>query len=816
MAVRMDLHCHSKYSTTPPGWLLRTIGCPESFTEPMDLYQLALRREMTAVTITDHNTIDGCLEIGHLDHTFVSCEYTVYFPEDRTAVHVLAYDITEEQHRDLNKARENIYEFLDHVQSYGIWHACAHPLQGIEDHVTLACIEKLVLLFKNWEVNGSLCPQLNGAVMAALKALSPSLVNQLSDRHAIVPIFPEPWKKALVAGSDDHSSLTVAQSFTEVPDADTLGAFWLGVEHGQATVVLHEATPHTFARNIYSTAYEFATRDEDPIYVKNDGVVGQFLDNVLRPWRGTREPVSIHKLDLPPRRGHSSSLLFASSMLTSLRIEAESLIQGEPELMALTAESSSSNSEMSPIWYKFMSLLSNRVLADLGREIVEDLSARRLVAVLPSLGAVATLHAMLIPYLTGFTAAARQRHLGALVLRYFTREGGDQETSAKRQERVATFTDTFHEVNGITSILRQQLSVARELGKDFTVIACTENSVCSEERVKRFEPLAVLDLPEYPELKVVLPPFLDMLDMVYKEGFTHIHAATPGPVGIAALAIARILGLPICATYHTALPQYARHLTGDTQVEAFARHFVNWFYGLVDTVYVPSHAIANDIIGHGVSPEKVHAYAEGIDVERFHPGKRAHFAHSEAPALPEGNGTLTLLYVGRVSKEKNLDVLCCAFKALLEKSHDIRLCVAGDGPYRGEMETVLAGTPTIFTGNLQGDELSAVYATSSMLVFPSATDTMGTVVLEAQASGIPVIVTDQGGPQENVIPEETGLIVPANDVDALVAAVEVLLADEKRRSAMGAAARRYMEERQFKDRFREIWALYVGNGQGGE
>ena len=101
----IDVHVHSKYSKRPSQWILKKIGCPECFTEPVDIYQIAKRRGMTHVTIADHNTINGALEIAHLPGTFISEEITTYFPDDGCKVHVLALNITETEHEDIQKIR---------------------------------------------------------------------------------------------------------------------------------------------------------------------------------------------------------------------------------------------------------------------------------------------------------------------------------------------------------------------------------------------------------------------------------------------------------------------------------------------------------------------------------------------------------------------------------------------------------------------------------------------------------------------------------------------------------------------------------------
>jgi len=206
----------------------------------------------------------------------------------------------------------------------------------------------------------------------------------------------------------------------------------------------------------------------------------------------------------------------------------------------------------------------------------------------------------------------------------------------------------------------------------------------------------------------------------------------------------------------------------------------------------------------GISQQKIKLLPRGVDTNRFNPSKRNGY-FERYPAVKTG---LKLLYVGRVSKEKNLHVLANAFKMLVQLMDNVTLVIVGDGPYLAEMQETMSGTPCVFTGYLEGEELTAVYASCDLFVFPSTTDTFGNVVLEAQASGIPVIVTDEGGPRENIIPGETGLVVESDHELSLLEAIHGLLSDPQRLRLMGNAARQYMESRSFEGVFDTVWELY--------
>jgi glycosyltransferase involved in cell wall biosynthesis len=295
-----------------------------------------------------------------------------------------------------------------------------------------------------------------------------------------------------------------------------------------------------------------------------------------------------------------------------------------------------------------------------------------------------------------------------------------------------------------------------------------------------------------------------MLNFCYEKGFTHLHSATPGPIGLAALAISHILKLPIIGTYHTSLPQYAGYLTNDSAIEDLMWKYMIWYYDQMDLVYVASNSTVEELVGKGLSPEKIRIFPRGVDTERFHPSKRdLQFLQQFIDV-----DTFKLLYVGRISKEKDLPLLVQVFKHLSRSVDHISLVVAGDGPYLQQMKEELSGTRCCFTGCILGEPLEKLYASCDLFVFPSSTDTFGNVVMEAQASQLPVIVTDSGGPHENMLPGKTGIVVPAHDGPALAASIQSLMKSPGKLARMGQAARRYAEGRSFEEAFEQTWKMY--------
>jgi glycosyltransferase involved in cell wall biosynthesis len=284
-------------------------------------------------------------------------------------------------------------------------------------------------------------------------------------------------------------------------------------------------------------------------------------------------------------------------------------------------------------------------------------------------------------------------------------------------------------------------------------------------------------------------------------------------LGLAALAIARIMRLPVGGTYHTAIPQYAHILTGDGSIEELVWRYTIWFYEQLDWVLAPSNSTADELIGRGLDPEKIRLFPRGVDTQQFHPAKRDPDYLKKRFGLGDG---LKILYVGRISKEKDLHLLVRAFDSIRSKFQGAELVLAGNGPYFEELQEKSSGMPCTFTGYVEGEELARLYAGCDIFVFPSATDTFGNVVLEAQASGLPVIVTDSGGPQENIIPNKTGLIVKAGNLKSLEWGIETLLMDRLRRKEMGRAARLNMEKRSHDLAFEKTWLIYRDCGNDTE
>ncbi|MDA8142203.1 MAG: glycosyltransferase [Desulfobacteraceae bacterium] len=801
--MRIDVHVHSKYSTRPSQWILKKIGCPESFTEPLQLYQIAKNRGMSHVTISDHNTIDGALAIAHLPDTFISEEVTTYFPENGCKVHVLALNINEALHHEIQKIRENIYDLASYLKRENILCIVAHPLYAINDKLTVENFEQMLLLFQNFEINGARNARENETLRMVLSCLNEAKIIRLADKHKRLPLYPRAWEKRLWGSSDDHSALNIARTYTRIKDMKRPELLTADAALPEIEVNSRPSTPLTMAHNLYGIAYQYYCSKFNLTRYSDKDVLMQFLDRNLKVNQNT-QPGLLSRLYLlwSYRKDKNAKRPVSDSLVAMLRHESRRLIQDDPQFFEQT-QGPVDYDHQEKRWYAFVNRASKRVMLHFGDNLLGHLSGANLFDIFSTVGSAGGLYTLLAPYFVAYSQFAKDRTFSETIKKHFDPVAKDVDD---RPFRLAHFTDTYYEVNGVAKTLQQQVHYAMKNNMSYSLITCRTEGATDQPGVCNFKPIGTYELPEYPEQKIFYPPFLEMLAYCYDEQIDHIHTATPGPVGLAALAIAKILKLPISGTYHTAIPQYAQILTGDEAIEELTWKYVLWYYDQLDVIYAPSQSTRDELITKGVHPNKIKLYPRGIDVEFFHPAKRNGVFKKTYP-FPLADG-VKLLYVGRVSKEKNLNLLADAFKQLLREGHKIQLVVAGDGPYLEEMRSEMKGLPCCFTGYLKGEILAAVYASSDLFVFPSATDTFGNVVLEAQASGLPVVVSDQGGPCENLIDQQTGLICKSNDTRSLLDAMRTLISSPETRRAMGQAARRYVEERSFENAFLEMWALY--------
>lgn len=728
---KCDLHVHSARSTDSGNYALRRARLGESYTEPDVLYDTCIRRGMTLVTVTDHNTVEGALRIAHRPNTFLSVEVTTRFPEDDVPLHVLVWNLTEQDHRDLQRYRVSVYELVDFLRERCLVHALAHPLYRMGAPLTLSHVERMMLLFSVWEGRNGARPQSSNTVAAALaESVTPALIERLAERHGIEPRHA--GRIALSAGSDDHGALDIATTCTEAAGA-TVEEYLDEVAAGRGTM-----------------------RGEHGSSVKLAHAVGALALNAYRASGRT----------LP-------SLLDAQ--VASLFDGRDDGPERHDRIVAATS-------------------LVARGLSDGARRGALELDA------LPTLG-----HRLGTLLLAGaieapFVGAVRHHAETRIGVRELQRElrrellGGGEPA---HEPRALVFTDTFAETNGVAGTMRLLAAAGHAAQLPVQVLTCGAGAAPG---AVSFAPDWSFPLPGYEALDMRVPSLTQVLAFVEREAPDVIHVATPGPVGLCGLAAAKTLGLPLVGSYHTELGPYALHLTRDLLVaEAFDR-YVDWFYRQCALVLGPTAAVADSLARKGMTTS---VWGRGVDTVRFTPARR----DEALRARLLGDGNVLLLFVGRLSAEKRVDVLLDAFARLGAAMPGARLVLAGEGPSRADFEA-RAPAGTTFLGELHGDDLATLYASADAFCFPSTTDTFGQVILEAAASGLPAAAAAAGGALELVHDGRTGLLAPPDDPIALAAAIRELSTFPERRRRFGQAARAAALDRTWQRSFDELTHAY--------
>src|SRR6266446_7373345 len=251
---KSDLHIHSRFSARSEEWLFRRFDFPDSYSDPKELYRQLRAKGMDFVTITDHDTIDGNLEIAALKHSFISEEVTTYFPQDQCKLHLLVWGITEAQHSEIAARHENIFDLQSYLRESGICHSVAHPLYSINGKLEASHLERLILLFKHFEgINGLRDALLSELARELLFDLTPEKIEELANRHNLQPTHPEPWKKIFTGGSDDHGGKFPASAYTETPQSPSAKEFLQHVQDGECVAHGEGGTPLALSHGFYNT-----------------------------------------------------------------------------------------------------------------------------------------------------------------------------------------------------------------------------------------------------------------------------------------------------------------------------------------------------------------------------------------------------------------------------------------------------------------------------------------------------------------------------------------------------------------------------------
>lgn len=794
---KCDLHIHSRHSARSEEWLFRRFDFPDSYSDPRELHRQLIERGMDYITITDHDTISGCLEIADLPNTFSSEQVTTYFPQDPCKVQILVWGITETQHADIVIVRDNIFALQRYLQAGKIAHAVAHPLYSINGELEASHLERLILLFKHFEgINGLRDSLLSELAQKLFGSLTPAKIEQFAERHNLAPTHPEPWKKIFTGGSDDHGGQFGAMAYTETPPADSPNKFLDHVRNGDCQARGQSGTPLILSHGFYNTVGCFI---QDRFHEKL-GPGAALIEQIFSRFMEGKDPTEFTLGEKVSFAAHAVASGKFFELVKPANVSLWKELSGyfsQPDVKAKLAEELDAVPEAERRTFLMTNMVAEQLAFRFFQKFVRQIGSGNMLESMQALSAIVPILVVLAPYIYGFHSQAPSRKW----LRQIFRELTGEIPEALQNRKRAWFTDTLEDVNGVATTIRKMTAAGVAAGKDLIVVTSRDELNITGIPIENFKPIGEFELPEYELQKLSFPPILQMLDYIQRERFSEIIISTPGPVGLTALLAAKMLNLQTSGIYHTDFPQYVRILTEDSFLESITWRYMHWFYGQLDTVFVNSEEYRESWIKRGFDSGKLKIFPRGLDTELFHPTRRDPQFFESFGAT---NGQVRLLYVGRVSREKDLDLLAQAYRRLHDEGMPVQLVVVGHGPYSKTFAELLPDA--IFTGYLRGKDLAAAYASADIFVFPSTTDTFGNVVIEAQASGIPVVVSDSGGPKELVEDNANGLITKSHDLDDFTQALRKLVSNPDLRKQMGQRARQSVIDRTWPNAFRQFWA----------
>ena len=810
---KVDFHLHSHASNVTDYYAANVFSIPESYSDPHKLYAMLKARGMSLVTITDHNSIDGVKELldAGLPDLFVSAEITTAFPEDGCRVHVTVANVTEAQFTEVMRLRENVYEMLAYMdQQPRAIYFMTHPLMstqnrpyGRDGSLRLSHIERMLVICNTFEVqNGARTRALNELTAGMIRSVDRARIERLANQYNLEPKGPTPWLKGITGGSDDHAGINPGTTWTEFPylgDAPTPDGLVECMRRRESRPNGAHGGPITLAHALLKLIYDGSERRDPRAGGASLGLAGptrslmrlvfasdaeSMVDRLIFRGRAILHQATA-ALRTGPRAGRSFEAI--------LNEQVYELLADTPFRVRLKATTGTDERI-----FLVLTTLLNRIFATYFDNLRSACQGNMVLAIKEFVALIASNLFVSLPYLVAYLQQSNDCMIGKDVRASF---------AIAEPDRLVLVTDTFFEINGVTGSIRRMIREAGRRGIDLTVVTCLaadEMARClaepevagwvQEGRLKVFTAIRSLDFPEYEGLQVRFPPLLDMLRYLEEGGFTKMQISTPGTVGVTGLFAAKILQIETSATYHTSFPEYVENYTHDIALEAMAWKYMIGFYHAMDEVIVPSKFIARLLHKRGLRKRKLLILDRWVDVDRFHPRNRRPGFWRDYGVQDEDQ-LVKFVYVGRIGIEKNLALLAAAFRKVHAAHPHTHLCFVGDGPYRKELESLLSGLPATFTGFLDGDALCAALASCDVKLFPSTTDTWGNAPLEAQASGLAVIVSSVGGPCELMEEGVTGLIVNGREVSGLVDAMVALL-DPTLRRTMGAAARAFTERNQ--------------------
>ena len=363
----------------------------------------------------------------------------------------------------------------------------------------------------------------------------------------------------------------------------------------------------------------------------------------------------------------------------------------------------------------------------------------------------------------------------------------DNFPANNRSLRIAVVSETYPpEVNGVAVTLSKVVEGLRNANHAVQLVRLRQNgtdAAAQDDMYAGYQEVLMrgFPIPNYPDLRMGIPSKSSLIRLWQLKRPDVVHIATEGPLGWSALRAAMYLKLPVSTDYRTNFQSYSTHYgVGFLYKPIMA--YLKKFHNLAGCTMVPTEALRASLAAVGFQRLKV--VSRGVDTVAYDPAHRNDALRQQWGLAPQD---LAVLCVGRLAKEKNLDLLLRAFEAIQARQPSARLVLVGHGPMLQELQLKCPGA--IFTGQLRGHSLAEHYASADLFLMPSLTETFGNVTTEAMASGLPVVAFNYAAAAEMIVSGVNGRLAAMRDAEDFVFAASEVAAQPVQLKSMAAAAR---------------------------
>lgn len=806
----MDMHCHDYNSDVPDELLGRILNVPETWLPTKDLLETLTHHGCNTYTITNHNNARSCFEQKALgEDVLAAAEFSCMVPDFQIGIHVLTYGFTQEQEKDLNKLRSNLYSFLDYTHRHNIPTVWAHPLYHYTVKVmpSMDFFNKMALIFERFEViNGQRDTWQNMLVKVWIESLTPERIDELAKQTGIDPAryCHNPYRKTMTGGSDSHMGIFagLAGTYLHVPNLkerrkteSTSELALEAIREGRMAPFGSHNNSEKLTVAFLEYFFQIALNSKDPGLLRillhkgtsRDKLIALGVSNAFAELK--RHKVTMNFIEMFHKcfcgvSPHFTKRWFVPKVYKPIFDEATKIAdtrKQNPEMMVETFRNS-----ISSIFEQLNIILADRLTTKLealqssgGGEkfnlnhLIESFevpsqfrtildSAKNgngtaQINGMTTMNVSAFLDGLSFPFLTAalvlgatFTSAHVIYNTRPLLNSFASQMG-----RFRHPKRMLWLTDTFEDKNGVAIVLKSIHEEIKRRNLPIDLLVCS-STLEPDDHLIVVKPQAEFSIPFYEQQPVRIPNVLEIHELFLEGEYDRIMCSTEGAMGLISLYLKNAYSVPTHFYIHTDWIMFARKvLNFDIHNLNRFRRLLRAFYGSFDSLFVLNTDQQKWLTGKSMAfePEKVFLTAHWAD-DGFEPKQK-----SKAEIFGVEEHETVVLFAGRISNEKGVMELPAIYAEVKESYPTVRFAVVGTGPAEAELKAALP--EAIYLGWVEHTELAEVYSAADLLILPSKFDTFGCVVLEALSCRLPVIAYKTKGPKDIILDGENGYLSPS-------------------------------------------------------